>query len=149
MQLLDDEQQQLIGAETAQCLEDCPTVANTAYSLPFANQLEPTSLIDAFLAHPPEGFEILDTASTGQPAFAAPFDLLTTADESLRRRVQTLPLYRHWAGLLQPRVAFVGTTVSEYVVMPRGADVDALPRRWQDAWGGRYPFLIVKDLPDD
>ena len=149
MQLLDDEQQQLIEAETAQCLEDCPTVANTAYALPFANQLEPTSLIDAFLAHPPEGFEILDTAATGQPAFAAPFDLLTTADESLRRRVQTLPLYRHWAGLLQPRVAFVGTTVSEYVVMPRGADVDALPRRWQEAWGDRYPFLIVKDLPED
>ena len=116
---------------------------------PYANQLEPASLIHAFLSHPPAGFDILDTAATGQPAFAAPFDLLTTADESLRRRVQNLPLHRHWAGLLRPHVAFVGTTVSEYVVIPRHADVDVLPRRWRDAWGDRYPFLIVKDLPED
>lgn len=149
MQRLDDEQQQLIDAETAQCLEACPTVANADHLLPFANQLEPTSLIHAFLSHPPAGFDILDTATAGLPAFAAPFDLLTTADESLSRRVQNLPLYRHWAGLLKPRVAFVGTTVSEYVVLPRDADLDELPRRWQDAWGDRYPILIVKDLPQN
>ena len=149
MQPVDDEQQQLIDAKTAPCLEARPTVASAAHLLPFANQLEPASLIHGFLSHPPAGFDILDTAATGQPAFAAPFDLLTTADESLRVRVQNLPLYRHWAGLLRPRVAFVGTTVSEYVVLPRDADVDELPSRWQDAWGDRYPILIVKDLPEN
>ena len=150
MQHLDNEQQQLTDGEVAQRVEAHPTFANAACCLsPFVNQLEPTSLIHAFLSHPPIGFDILDTAATGQPAFTAPFDLLTTADDSLRRHVGNLPLYRHWAGLLRPRVAFVGTTVAEYLVLPRGADVDVLPRRWKDAWGDGYPFLIVKDLPQD
>lgn len=113
----------------------------------FNNQLEPTSLIDSFVRHPPDGFEILSGASTRAPAFAAPFHLLTTADESLRRRFSALPLYRHWSRVLQPRVAFVGTTVSEYALLPGDEDVRALPALWKSAWASRFPLLIVKDIP--
>ncbi len=123
------------------------TYPDSAAHARFNNQLEPTSLINAFMRHPPNGFEILSDASSGTPAFAAPLDLLTTADETLRRRMQELPLYRHWSGLLRPRVAFVGTKVSEYALLRRGGDVRELPARWKSAWGPRFPLLIVKDIP--
>lgn len=113
----------------------------------FNNQLEPTSLIDSFARHPPHGFEILHDPFTRTPAFAAPFHLLTTADESLRRRFSGLPFYRHWSGVLQPRVAFVGTTVSEYALLPSGQDARELPAIWKSAWASRFPLLIVKDIP--
>lgn len=113
----------------------------------FDNQLEPTSLVDSFVRHPPNGFEILSSASARAHAFAAPFHLLTTADESLRRRFLALPFYRHWSGVLQPRVAFVGTTVSEYALLHSDEDVVGLPARWKSAWASRFPLLIVKDIP--
>ncbi|MEO7115343.1 MAG: GNAT family N-acetyltransferase [Caldimonas sp.] len=113
----------------------------------FNNQLEPTSLIDSFVRHPPDRFEILNCAASRAPAFAAPFHLLTTADESLRRRFSALPFYRQWSGVLQPRVAFVGTTVSEYVLLPSDEDVRGLPVLWKSAWASRFPLLIIKDIP--
>lgn len=113
----------------------------------FDNQLEPTSLVDSFVRHPPDGFEILNGASTRAPTFAAPFHLLTTADEGLRRRVSALPFYRHWSRMLRPRVAFVGTTVSEYVLLPRYEDVRALPALLKAGWSSRFPLLVIKDIP--
>ena len=95
----------------------------------FRNLLEPRALVGHFLAHPPDGFTALATRS-GTPAFVAPFDLLTTADDDLRRRVSALPLYRWWGRLLRPRTCFVGTTVSEYALFPCGADAAALVDEW-------------------
>lgn len=112
----------------------------------FRNLLEPPALVDHFLAHPPAGFEALKTAS-GTPAFVAHFDLLTTADADLRRRVVRLPLYRYWSRLLRPRTCFIGTTVSEYALFPCQADADALVAEWMDGYARRHPFLIVKDIP--
>jgi hypothetical protein len=114
----------------------------------FRNLLEPRALVDHFLAHPPEGFVALTTPS-GTPAFIAPFDLLTTTDASLRRRVAALPLFRFWSRLLRPRTCFIGTTVSEYALFPADADADALGREWLAGYGRRHPLLIVKDIPQE
>jgi hypothetical protein len=114
----------------------------------FRNLLEPPALVGHFLAHPPDGFTPLATRS-GTPAFVAPFDLLTTADDELRRRVSALPLYRWWGRLLRPRTCFVGTTVSEYALFPCGADATALVDEWLAEPAARQPFLIVKDIPQE
>jgi hypothetical protein len=109
------------------------------------NLLEPRALVAHFLAHPPADFSALATAS-GTPAFVARFDLLTTADEALRRRVEALPLQRWWRRLLRPRTCFIGTTVSEYALFPAGAEAHALVREWLSGCS-RQPLLIVKDIP--
>lgn len=114
----------------------------------FNNLLEPPALVAHFLAHPPADFSALTTVG-GTPAFIARFDLLTTADEALRKRVSALPLYRHWSRLLRPRTCFIGTTVSEYALFPAGADADALVHGWTAAHARKQPFLIVKDIPHE
>lgn len=114
----------------------------------YRNLLEPPELVAHFLAHPPDGFSAVMMRS-GTPAFVAPFDLLTTADEALRRRVSALPLYRWWSRWLRPRTCFVGTTVSEYALFPRDADARALVDEWLAEHAARQPFLIVKDIPQE
>jgi hypothetical protein len=122
--------------------------ATRATAPEFCNLLEPRALVAHFLAHPPEGFSVLATRS-GTPAFIAPFDLLTTADIALRKRVTALPLYRWWGRLLRPRTCFVGTTVSEYALFPSRAEADALVAEWLTDHARRHPFLIVKDIPQE
>lgn len=114
----------------------------------FHNLLEPPALVGHFLDHPPADFSALTTTG-GTPAFIARFDLLTTADEALRKRVSALPLYRHWSRLLRPRTCFIGTTVSEYALFPAGADADALVQGWMAEHARKQPFLIVKDIPQE
>ncbi|GAA0723188.1 peptidogalycan biosysnthesis protein [Dokdonella soli] len=114
----------------------------------FRNLLEPRALVDHFLAHPPEDFSAFTTTS-GAPAFVARFDLLTTADADLRRRVTALPLYRFWSRLLRPRTCFIGTTVSEYALFPADADAETMTHEWLAEHGRRHPFLIVKDIPQE
>ncbi len=119
----------------------------------FRALLEPPALVRHFLSHPPtDGFGTPFQARrlpSGTPIFIARFDLLTTADDALRQRVSRLPLYRWWSRLLRPRTCFVGTTVSEYALLPAAADADALVREWRSAEEARQPFLIVKDLPQE
>jgi len=114
----------------------------------FQNLLEPAVLVAHFLAHPPQGFSAR-TTPLGTPAFTARFDLLTTADDALRRRVMALPLYRWWGRLLRPRTCFIGTTVSEYALLPAGKTADALVREWLADYARRNAFLIVKDIPQE
>jgi len=122
----------------------------------FFHQLEPDALVDAFVAHPPEGFALLEggprptaEARRAAPVFAAPFDLLTTADAALRRRTESLPLSRYWLPHLRVRTAFVGSTASEYLLAPR----DRLPAEWVAAllqrWGRRFRLMVFKDLPSE
>ncbi len=89
--------------------------------MPFVSQLEPQALQQQFLAHPPQDFQAR-TLEHGVPAFDAAFDLLTTADPTLRARVAGWPLQRLWRRWLRPRTSFVGSTVSEYAWLPRAAD---------------------------
>ena len=87
------------------------------------NALEPAALLECFLAHPPEGFRIIEGLPL--PAFAAPFDLLTTADDDFKTRIRGLPGHGWWSRWLTLRAAFIGTTVSEYALLPAAADPDA------------------------
>ena len=69
-------------------------------SVPVVTALEPVGLVEHFLRHPPVGF-VAGLSPSGMPTFIAPFDLLTTADDALRRRAATLPMYRLWGRLLR------------------------------------------------
>jgi predicted N-acyltransferase len=79
----------------------------------------------------------------------APFDLLTTADDTLRRRIAGLPGYRRWGRLLRWRTRFAGTTVSEYAPLPSGVDPVALAQGLKGAYGRECRLLIVKDIAQD
>jgi uncharacterized protein len=99
------------------------------------NLLEPASLIRHFHNHPPEGFASIDI--DGVPAFATKFDLTTTLEPAVRRRLKWLPRWR-------PMTCFVGTTVSEYALFRPDSRPEELIR-------GRHvtPFLIIKDIPTE
>jgi hypothetical protein len=116
--------------------------------MPFIAQLEPDALLAAFTAEPPAGFAV-DRSPQGMPAFVAPFDLLTTADDALRRRVAALPLYRHWSRLLRWRTRFAGSTVTEYAPLPPGVAPAALAQGLKAAFGRQCRLLIVKDIAHD
>jgi len=102
----------------------------------FHNLLEPPSWIRHFREHPPEGFVPIGEAL---PAFATRFDLLTTLEPRLRRRLDALPRPR-------PLTCFIGTTVSEYALLPRERTPGQLVCDIR-ALRSRYAFVIVKDLP--
>jgi predicted N-acyltransferase len=116
--------------------------------MPFIAQLEPDALLDAYMAHPPQGFTV-ERSSQGMPCFLAPFDLLTTADDALRRRVTGLPGYRWWGRLLRWRTRFAGTTVSEYAPLPPSAGPTELAQGLKRDYGRECRLLIVKDVARD
>ncbi|WP_426286947.1 GNAT family N-acetyltransferase [Luteibacter sp. E-22] len=114
----------------------------------FVNQLEPDALLGHFERHPPHGF-IPVRAADGAPLFVAPFDLLTTADDDLRRRVAALPCQWLLKRLLTPRTCFAGTTVSEYSLFARDSDPVAVADALAQGPGRAHPLLVVKDLALD
>lgn len=111
----------------------------------FIAQLEPDGLLRYFMADPPLGFAA-EWSAQGAATFVAPFDLLTTADDDLRRRMASLPWYRRWAGLLRWRTRFVGTTVSEYAPLPREVAPAVLAQGLRETYGRECALLIVKDI---
>lgn len=116
--------------------------------MPFIAQLEPDALVGAFMQHPPSGFTV-ERSPQGMPCFKAPFDLLTTADDALRRRIAGLPGYRWWGGLLRWRTRFAGTTVSEYAPLPSAVTPTELAQGLKHAYGRECRLLIVKDIAQD
>ena len=116
--------------------------------MPFISQLEPDALLAAFMRQPPIGFTA-DRSPQGMPGFVAPFDLLTTADDALRRRVAGLPLHRYWSRLLRWRTRFAGSTVTEYAPLPAGVSPTELAMGLKQAWGRDCKLLIVKDIAQD
>ena len=116
--------------------------------MPFIAQLEPDTLLAAFMQHPPLGFSV-ERSPQGMPCFMAPFDLLTTADDRLRRRITGLPGYRWWGGLLRWRTRFAGTTVSEYAPLPPMVAPIDLAQGLKRAYGRDCRLLIVKDIAQD
>lgn len=110
------------------------------------NQLEPDALVRHFGAHPPQGFSLLQGLPV--PAFMAPFDLLTTADEALKTKVSGLPLYERWSRWLSVKTGFVGSTVTEYSPLPlAGPSPQALAEAVRQGLGQRFALAIVKDIP--
>ena len=116
--------------------------------MPFISQLEPDALLAHFMAQPPLGFTV-ELSQQGMPSFVAPFDLLTTADDALRRRVTRMPLYRLWGRLLRWRTRFAGTTVSEYAPLPLGVTPAALAQGLKATYGRECKLMIVKDIAQD
>jgi hypothetical protein len=114
----------------------------------FHNLLEPASLVRHFQNCPPEGFSAV-RLNSGAPAFSTRFDLLTTMDPALRRKLEALPFSRWWRRRLHPNTCFVGTTVSEYALLPEVTPPEVLVRDVLTDMGSRYPFLIIKDIPTD
>lgn len=109
--------------------------------------LEPPALVRTFLAHPPLHFDA-ELWRGVLPAFAAPLDLLTTADDALRRRVQSLPGYRRWRRLLTWRTQFIGATTTEYAPLPGNWGTQDLAQAWVDDLGERCKLLVIKDIPE-
>jgi hypothetical protein len=120
-----------------------------SHSIPvFHNLLEPVSLIRSFQQFPPEGFATV--ALPGDvPAFSASFDLLTTMEPAVRRRVDAFPLARWWRRFLRPNTCFVGSTVSEYALLTGAMEPETFVRELLATTKRRYPFVIIKDLPTE
>ena len=112
----------------------------------FRNQLEPSGVLQQFTNHPPEGFALLKEWPA--PAFTAPFDLLTTAEDALKARLLSLPGGRWLSSRLRLKTDFIGSTVSEYAPLPQGVDAATLARQLR-AVAGRTMLTIVKDLPQE
>ncbi len=87
--------------------------------------------------------------NSGVPAFSVPFDLLTTMEPAVRRRVEALPFSYWWKRYLRPNTCFVGTTVSEYALLPGATPPEIFVRDLLTDMAPRYPFLIIKDIPTD
>lgn len=119
-------------------------VADHAAAHGHRNLIEPAALPRQFLALPPFDFLALEVA--GVPAFSTVFDLTTTLEPRLRNKLLTLPGWPLIGRWLRMPACFVGTTVTEYALLPAAlppaAFVDALLRTARG-----YPMLIIKDLP--
>ena len=125
-----------------------PALCDPRHLADYLNLLEPESLVRLFVAFPPHAFEAF-ISPEGTPAFTTRFDLLTTTTDSVRLRVASLPFYRFWSKALMPRTCFVGTTVSEYALFPRALPPASLVEELKARHTPRYPFLIIKDVPQD
>ena len=110
----------------------------------YRNQLEPSALIRQFAVYPPEGFVVPGDGPA--PAFTAPFDLLTTADDALKRKLRAMPGGAWLAQRLTLTTDFVGTTLTEYAPMPMGVNAAGLATQLRRRVGARM-LTIVKDLP--
>lgn len=112
----------------------------------YLNQLEPNSFIEHFLQYPPEYF-VATQLPDSTPTFTTHYNLLTTLDFPLQRKIATLPLFKYWRKWLTPYTCFVGTTVSEYTLAPNGIQ----PKEWvlscKQQLANSYAFLIIKDIP--
>ena len=111
----------------------------------FRNQLEPSGLLQQFTNHPPEGFALLKDWPV--PAFTAPFDLLTTADDALKARLLSLPAGKWLSQKLRLQTDFVGTTVSEYALLPQGADAAQLAQQLRASAGRKMLTIIAHEQP--
>jgi hypothetical protein len=116
------------------------------------NQLEPDALVRLFLSFPPQGFSVGKEArelGNATPAFSMDFDLTTTMEPALQRRIARLPLYRYWGRWLRLNTCFVGTTVSEYALLPGALSADELAAKFCRNLTKKRPLLVIKDLPLD
>ena len=111
--------------------------------------LEPRPLIEAFLHNPPFGFSVPDMEAK-TPSFVAPFSVLTTLDEDIRRKVPRNALFR-WleSNLLTFRTLFAGTTVSEYAIFSDDTVPAEIPQDMLAAMReNRCSLAIIKDIPN-
>lgn len=114
----------------------------------YRNQLEPDTLVSQFIHHPPEGFTV-SSISGNVPVFSMNFDLLTTMEPALHQKILQLPLYRFWGKCFRFFSCFVGTTVSEYALLPEAVSPAEFSLELKQTQAKHHPFTIVKDIPQD
>ena len=114
----------------------------------FHNLLEPLTLVGHFNDFPPQDFSILKQL-IDLPAFSGRFDLLTTMESDTRRTLEALPLSKLWRRFLYTETCFIGTTVTEYVLLPKETTPELLLHNIQANLIHRFPFLIIKDIPTE
>ena len=112
----------------------------------YLNQLEPDALVDAFMQQPPRDFNAW-TLADSTPVFSAEFNLLTTLEPEVCRTITGWPCYKLWGEWLKPYTCFVGTTVTEYVLIPAQVNPKAWIANIKTVLASKYSFLIIKDLP--
>ncbi|MDO7195113.1 GNAT family N-acetyltransferase [Acinetobacter nosocomialis] len=111
------------------------------------NQLEPQAVVDAFLKHPPLSFQV-HSPSDFLPYFYTEFDLLTTLDTDLLKKIKALPGYPTWGKILHFKTCFIGTTVTEYSLLPNGLPLDSIADFLKNN-DQKIKLGIIKDLPLD
>lgn len=77
------------------------------------------------------------------------FDLLTTMEPALQQKILHWPLYHVWGRWLRFYSCFVGTTVTEYTLLPGTVRAGEFALELRQKLADKYPFLIVKDIPQD
>ena len=109
------------------------------------NQLEPDGLLDAYLKHPPQQFDVqhqIDVVGF----FKKKFDLSSGLDASMRQRLLASWGYRYWQRLLQVSAYFVGSTVSEYTHLRAEIEPAQLIKNIRQQ-AKQATLTIIKDLP--
>lgn len=109
------------------------------------NQLEPQSLVDAFIQHPPEMFEIHHTEDF-LPLFITDFNLLTTLDIPVKKKIESAFGYQYWGRLLHLKTCFIGTTVTEYTPLTSHLQIDHFVKKLK-TYVKNQSLTIIKDLP--
>lgn len=108
------------------------------------NQLEPQALVDAFLQHPPDTFQIYTSGAL--PYFTTDFNLLTTLDIPVKKRIESVLGYQYWGKILHLPTCFVGTTVNEYTPLLSTADPSDQVALFKNQ-NKQNSLCIIKDLP--
>ena len=70
-------------------------------------------------------------------------------EPALLRKLDRWPFASTWRRFPRVQTAFVGTTVSEYALLPQTPEPKHLVRDLIETIAPRYPFLIIKDLPTE
>lgn len=109
------------------------------------NQLEPHSLVDAFIQHPPKMFDVNDS-SDFLTFFTTDFNLLTTLDLPVKKRIESTLGYSYWGRFLHLKTCFIGTTVTEYSPLISSLPVSDLLQQLKQRIG-QQSLTIIKDLP--
>ncbi len=122
-----------------------PDLIGQSLRMPFVSQLEPDALVREFIAHPPTGFTA-QALPSGIPAFDTDFNILTTVEPEMRRRMDHWPGFAHWQHWLRLRTCFIGSTVAEYAWLPRGANPADFADHLLATQSRRCPLLIIKDI---
>ncbi len=109
------------------------------------NQLEPQTLVDAFLHHPPNTFQIHIEQDTFN-CFTTDFNLLTTLDIPVKKRIESVLGYQFWGEILHLPTCFIGTTVNEYTPLLSHVDPVKQVTAFKDQTKNNA-LCIIKDLP--
>lgn len=106
------------------------------------NLIEQEEYQKLFFEHPPSGIDV-DPPMDGLPSFRMDFDLLTTFDPKMARRLRAVPFLPRMSRL---KTRFVGTTITEYAPLPDALSAKDLVRLVLDRCA-KQPLTIIKDIP--